>query len=420
MISLSRAACSLVTLALIGACSTPSEPGPSPTPAPGDPTPANPPSTSTPPSTPAPPADTSPTTTEPPEDPGPPALRIIGRYDDTDPKGPIFGWPGSRVIANFEGTGVSVRLGERSFEGGPSEWDVAIDGVYRPDRLVLQDGEHTYELASDLPPGKHRIEIYRRSEGQNGITQFLGYDYKGGTLLPPPLRLKRKIEIIGDSDVSGFGYMGAVTGTCEPGPIWSAHLQDYRQAWGERLATKLNAEMNSEVFSGKGFYYNIWRPDLETIGVLYPRSNPVDAHSQFDLTKFVPDAVVVSIGGNDYNIGVPTDNGAAPLEGFTQKAREMTQTLRRAYPQAHIFLMAYAVLTDEYPPGRGRRTNVETALKTITAESNTAGDARVYFVAPPPSTDAELTACDGHGGPEYHERIAVYMAEQMMAKTGWK
>ena len=82
--------------------------------------------------------------------------------------------------------------------------------------------------------------------------------------------------------------------------------------------------------------------------------------------------------------------------------------------------MAYAVLTDEYPPGRLRRTNVVAGLQTVTQERTAAGDARVHFAAPPPSTEAELTGCDGHGGPAYHARIAAYMSDQIKAATGWK
>lgn len=353
-------------------------------------------------------------------DPGPPALRFIGRFDERDKEGPKCGWPGCRIVASFEGTAVSARLSEHALNAGPSEWDVAIDDEWQPQSLVLVEGPHDYVLATDLPRGRHKVELYKRTEGQNGVTQFLGYDFHGGTLLPPPPRRARKLEIVGDSDVSGFGYQGSVTGTCLPGPVWSAHLENFRQAWGERLANALSAELNATVFSGKGFYFNIWRPDTETIGVLYPRANPVDASSVFDLTRFTPDVIVVSIGGNDYNIGQPEDFGAAPLGGFTDKARELTMTLREHYPQAHIFLMAYAVLTDEYPPGRGRRTNVVTALQAVTKERNQAGDERVYFVAPAPSTEAELTACDGHGGAAYHARIAAYMAAEINARTGWK
>jgi hypothetical protein len=251
------------------------------------------------------------------------------------------------------------------------------------------------------------------------VTQFLGYDFKGGQLLSPPVRKQHRIEIIGDSDVTGFGYVGAITGSCTPDPVWAARFEDFHSAWGARLEQKLNAELYAPSFSGKGFYYNIWRPDTETIGVLYPRADPNDPNSVWEFSQWTPDVVVVSIGGNDYNIGLPEDNGGAPLDKFTGAARDFTTFVRQKYPQAHIFLMAYAVLTDTDPPGRMRRTNVETALKTVRDEHNKAGDMRVYFTAPPQYDPAELTACDGHGGPEYHERIAKFMADDIASKVGW-
>ena len=347
-------------------------------------------------------------------------MQLIGRFDDRDKGGPKAGWPGVRILAVFDGTDVSVRLSEELGNAGPSEWDVAIDDQWRPQSLVLAAGPQDYVLATHLPHGTHKVELYKRTEGQNGVTQFLGYDFHGGTLLSPPVRQQRKIEIVGDSDVSGFGYLGAITGSCLPGPVWAASLEDFRHAWGQRLATSLDAELNATVYSGKGFYFNIWRPDTDTIGILYSRANPLDASSVFDTKKFTPDVVVISLGGNDYNMGLPEDTGPAPLDGITQKIRELTTTVRGLYPQTQVFLMAYAVLTDEYPPGRMRRTNVVSALQQVTRERNAAGDARVHFVAPSPSTDAELTACDGHGGPAYHARIAAYMSAQIKSATGWK
>lgn len=370
---------------------------------------------------PSPPAAQPPLATAPADvdvEPGPPAVRFIGRSDDRHPEGPTFGWPGARIIANFDGTQVSVRMNETAYLDGPSEWDVAIDNEWRP-KVVMQVGDHVYPLASDLPKGHHRVELYKRSEGQNGVTQYLGYDFHGGTLLPPPRRSSRKLEIIGDSDVAGFGYEGAaLNGNC-PGAPWAAHYENFRMAWGARLATKLDAELHGTVYSGKGFYFNIWRPDDETIGVVFPRAEPTDPTSVYDLSKFIPDAVVLAIGGNDYNIGLPEDNGPPPLAGVTQKARELTAKLRQAYPHAYLFLMAYAVLTDTDPPGRLRRTNIETALKTVLDEHLATGDARVAFVAPPQYDPAELIGCDGHGGPSYHERISRYLATEMAKRLGW-
>ena len=81
-------------------------------------------------------------------------------------------------------------------------------------------------------------------------------------------------------------------------------------AWGARLAEKLDAELNGTVYSGKGFYFNIWRPDDETIGVIFPRAESDRSHRACTTCRgSSPDAVVVAIGGNDYNIGLPEDFG---------------------------------------------------------------------------------------------------------------
>lgn len=372
---------------------------PAPSPAPGEPAP----------SAPQPAA----------EDPGPPAVRFVGRFDDRDPAGPKCGWPGCRIVASFEGTAVTVHLDEEPGPDGPSEWDVAIDGEWKP-KLVMQLGPHDYDVATGLAPGKHRVELYKRTESQTGVTRFFGFDFHGGTLLPPPPRASRLIEIVGDSDVAGYGYEGReADGDCG-GQAWLARYQNFRAAWGARLADKLGADLEGTVFSGKGFVYNAWRPDLDTIDVLYPRANPEDPTSTFDLGRLVPDAVVVAIGGNDYNLGQPTDDGPPSLDGFTAKVRAFTAKLRSAYPKAGIFLMVYAALSDDYPPGRLRRTNVRTAYQTVASERNASGDARVWLVEPTQYTDGELIACSGHGGPAYHERIASWLATQMGARLGWK
>lgn len=64
---------------------------------------------------------------------------------------------------------------------------------------------HDFVLAENLPPGPHEVEIYKRSETQTGITQFLGFAFPGGKTLPPPQRQARKIEVMGDSFATGFG-----------------------------------------------------------------------------------------------------------------------------------------------------------------------------------------------------------------------
>lgn len=352
---------------------------------------------------------------------GPPAVQLIGRFDDRDPLGPRCGWPGCRIIARFEGTRVSVRLNELVaswMDGAPSEWDVEIDGVLQP-KLVTKSGEREYVLATGLAPGAHVVELYKRSEAQNGVTQFLGYDFGGGALLPPPARKERRIEIVGDSAAAGFGVEGVGRGPKCPGVNSGATWQNFRKSFGAVLARTLDAELAGTVYSGKGMAKNIWHPDTETMPVIFPRAIPTDPSSAWDFSSFVPDAVIVMIGGNDFAVGEPADEGPATLEEFTEAYEAFTVTLRDNYPAAHLFLVTSPSVSDREPAGRKTRSNVIAGISTIVARRASAGDAKVYSVEPPVAAPSELTGCDGHGSPEHHLRVAGDLAPLVKAKTGW-
>ncbi len=325
------------------------------------------------------------------------------------------------MIARFEGTSVSVRLDEIDetwMQGAPSEWDVLVDGALRP-KLVTSAGAKTYELASDLSSGTHTVELYKRSEAQNGTTRFLGFDFPGGKLLAPPPRASRRIEIVGDSAAAGFGVEGVGHGPTCPGVNWSARWQNFHKSWGALLGANLEAEVAGTVYSGKGMAKNIWTTDKETMPVIFTRSNPIDPSSTWDFSSWIPDVVLVMLGGNDFAIGQPTDEGPATLEQFTNAYDDFVVTVRQKYPAAHIFLVTSPSVSDEEPAGRSSRTNVIHGIDAVIARRQSAGDTKVYSVEPPVASKSELTGCDGHGGPELHQRIETYLAPLVKAKTGW-
>ena len=92
---------------------------------------------------------------------------FVGRFDTTDPAGPKAAWPGTRIIARFDGTKVSVKLKEHAetwMEGAPSYWEVRIDkGPWTAIAMIADAQPHDFELASNLPPGPHQVELYKRS-----------------------------------------------------------------------------------------------------------------------------------------------------------------------------------------------------------------------------------------------------------------
>ncbi len=375
----------------------------------------------------APPDGSEPAPGDPSDDPpgdvdtGPPAVRFIGRFDTRDPQAPLAAWPGARIIANFRGTGVSVQLEELTLdwqEGGPSEMDVAIDGAWH--RLVLELGTHTYDLAGELAPGVHQVELYRSTEAQNGFTRFLGFDFGEGELLAPPRRKDHRIEVIGDSASSGFGVLGVGLGPNCPGFDWAAKYQDFRLAWGARLGERLAAEVHGTVYSGKGIVRNIWREDTLTMPRIYPRANPFDPDSTYDLSSYVPQVLLMMLGGNDFMVGLPVDDGPLAPEVFQAALDDFVGVLRAAYPATDIILVLSptSLYTAESGPVEVRGY-VQQSMVGVYEARRAAGDLHIHYVEPTPATPEELTGCNGHGSPEFHERLAAELEQFVRGITGW-
>lgn len=355
---------------------------------------------------------------------GPPAIRFVGRFDERSPDGPACGWVGCRIIARFEGTAISAKLEEIVadwMDGAPSEWDVVVDGAVTK-KLVMTAGTSDYELASGLAAGKHVVELYKRSEAQNGKTVFRGFDYKGGALLAPPVAPSRRIEIIGDSQPAAFGIEGVGQGPDCPGNDWAAKYQNFHKSFGAKLGETFNADVAGTCYSGKGIAKNIWRPDDEPMSTIFDRADPIDPSSTWDFAKFVPDVVIVMMGGNDFAEGQPDEtNGGGPAtpQEFQAATDALAGKIRSKYPQAHIYLALSPSVTDEQPAGRDSRTNVKNAFTAVANDRTSKGDTKIHFVEPPIAQESELTACDGHGSPAYHERVANDLATVIKGHLNW-
>lgn len=360
-------------------------------------------------------------------DAGPPAVQLVGRFAD-DPAGPIAAWPGTRIVARFAvptgatATGnLSVKLREIEaswmLDGAPSEWDVTVDGVLAPKQLVTTSNTTSdFTLATGLRAGIHEVELYKRSEAQNGATQFLGFDLGGATLLAPPARKTRRIEIVGDSAAAGFGILN--DGGC-PGAEWAASYENFHLSFGALAGESLDAEVMGTVYSGKGMAKDIYRPDTDTMPLLYPRSSPTDTAASWDFTRYVPDAMVVIIGGNDFAIGQGSDDPPATLAEFTTAYDGFVTSARAKNHATHVFMVVSPSVSDDTPPGHLTRTNIERGIASVLARHAAAGDARLYALEPTSATPDLLTACDGHGSPEWHRRLATEIAAAVRAKTGW-
>src|SRR5688572_10533952 len=100
-----------------------------------------------------------------------PEVRFIGRVQRAGETA-TFAWSGTGIVAAFEGTSVSVQLND----SGSNQFTVLVDDTLQP-LLDTQSGSHSYPLATGLVAGRHTVQIYRRTEANQGETTFEGFDF---------------------------------------------------------------------------------------------------------------------------------------------------------------------------------------------------------------------------------------------------
>ncbi len=344
----------------------------------------------------------------------PPAVRFIGRFDTTDPAGPKVAWPGAQIVARFSGTEVKATLADAPNEYQPSHWDVTIDGTLAPTPLALTPASKTYTLATGLTPGVHVVELRKRTEAKAGVTQFFGFDYSGGVLLsPPPARLRR-IEFLGDSNANGYGIEGA-----GPGCSFTPATQNEQKSFCALTAAALQADHHNLAQSGIGVFLNYVRTDPNVMEVVYTRALPNTPGSTYDFTRFEPDVVWITLGGNDWGGENPDLPAPLTMAQFQAKYAQLVALVRSKRPTAHLVCAVGASLSNDYPVGYNAYANVKTAIQNVVAARAAGGDTKIYAYEFARAVTADKTACAYHFNAAKHASLASETVAFLKSKTGW-
>jgi lysophospholipase L1-like esterase len=335
-------------------------------------------------------------------------VRFVARVDRSDPAGPRFAWSGSTILARFTGSTIGVRL------GGPANYyDIRIDGALQPSPLATNPAKTDYAipLAAPLAPGPHELSVFRRTEADyngSGTTQFLGLllDPAGGALLPPSPPSSRRLEIVGDSTTTGYGDEGA-NSSCG----FSLATENYDVAYGAVAAREVGADLITIAWSGKGLYRNYAGDKDVTMPVLYGRTLPADSASTWDYASFVPDAVVINLGSNDFQQGDPGQAYVTAYQAFIRR-------LRQYYPDALIIGAVGPKLSDTQPYS-GALATARGYVQGVVSTLNAAGDSRVTFLELPQALPSDGYGCGGHANVATHQRMGDTLAAELKAKLGW-
>ncbi|SDX18177.1 GDSL-like Lipase/Acylhydrolase family protein [Lutibacter oricola] len=195
-------------------------------------------------------------------------------------------WSGTSIKINFEGTSVKAILDD---ENGNNYFNIIIDGT-KFETLKLNKGKHTYILVSNLPIGKHSIELTKRNEWTYGKTLFYGFEIEGKLLDKDPEK-ELFFEFYGDSITAGHGNED-YSGNDKP----DGNVTNNYNTYAAKTARAFNAEYSCIARGGIGImvsWFNMIMPEM------YYRLNPNNENSKWDFTQKTPDVVVVNLFQND-------------------------------------------------------------------------------------------------------------------------
>ncbi len=340
-----------------------------------------------------------------------PELRFSGRVDRGHPGGPRLAWGGTSLTARFTGTSIGLRLLDlpKNEELAPNRFRFSVDGAPFRD-LYVGEGRLLYRIAEHLPEGEHVLRLEKETESVVGETQLLGLELDpGARLLPPPPAPSRRLEFIGDSGLTGYGIEGK-NETCS----FNAETQRNSLTWAALSARALQAEASFIAFSGKGVAVNYSDDPTPTLPQLYERTLPYREDSRWDFQAWVPDAVVIQLGANDFSKEHPGE------ERFRGAYRALMERIRSHYPQAHILCVLGSSLVDDWPKDVHARTHARTLISGVVEALRQGGDARVHFVEVPPRREDEGLGCTWHPSRKTHQRVAEQMTPLLRELLGWR
>jgi lysophospholipase L1-like esterase len=323
-----------------------------------------------------------------------PTVKLVGRFDTTDPAAIRFAWSGSMIVGRYKGTGIKARLKD---ESGKNHFQVLVDG--EPKAIVrTENSKDTFSLAEGLTDGVHDVALYKRTEARLGEVSFLGFDPEG-TMLPPPPGAERRMEIIGDSISAGFGNEG-------PGPVCNFNPAEENQytTYGAIAARELKAEHVTIAWSGK------------TIGEMtdyYERTLPDRPDSAWDFKAWTPQLVVMNIGTNNFATYDP---------GETRYVRIYTNLfdrIRKAYPNALIVCLLGPMLTNAYPVGKQNLTLARRYMAAAVAKIKASGETNYQYVELPEQKASDGYGCGFHPGPKTHRLMADRVVAVAKERLGW-
>lgn len=279
-----------------------------------------------------------------------PALRWLGRVDDTDPTARPLYWPGSGFVTDVEGDAVHIEVEDTT---GNNHLVITADGVVN--RIVDLVPGHQWVEVDGLGAGLHTLRLTKRTEGADGDAIVRRILIESGAAIQASPSPAVRFEFYGDSITAGY----SVLCVCDDGsPQYKAHDLTYASL----TAAAFDGEHTAVAISGVGIERSWWPANMFDYW-----DSVRDSDHAWDFAEWPADVVVINLGQNDYWLGVGSN--------LTDAYVDFGLAVRAVHPTAEVFFALGSM--DAVAPG----SPVPGYLQDAVTELNTVhGDPAVHAV----------------------------------------
>jgi lysophospholipase L1-like esterase len=254
-------------------------------------------------------------------------FRYEGRIDFSNTNAPVLIWQASRISIDFEGSALRLLFDDAK---GQNYFNAQVDGS----NTIVAANEGmpvSPETLAGPGPGRHHLELFKRSEAAAGTVRFRGIEIvpPAKVWAPTPPHYKLAMEFIGDSITVGACNEDGAADQWDDRRTHNCAL-----SYATLTAEAFDADYRNIAVSGMGIAIG-WVPMKagEIWNRLYPDTNSPPA----DLHAWMPNVVLVNFGENDDSY--PRAHGQPFPANFTDGYVALIHAIRAAYPDARIVLL---------------------------------------------------------------------------------
>lgn len=334
--------------------------------------------------------------------PSDPNIAYIGRMITTDASSYKLSYPGTTIVAAFDGTGAKLHC-----KPGSGYFMVQVDDA-EPFKIAFMGAKDSLvQVATALPSGRHTLKAMYCIEGYEFRPEFRGLVLDaGGKMLTPPALPSRKIEFIGNSITCGYG-----SESTNPNEHFSFETENHYIGYAQVASRALNAQSQIVARSGIGVYRNYGGPKEGTPELNMPSQYEYtlydDKSEKWDFSRFVPDVVCINLGTNDLS----TNNYDIKL--YKKAFSKFLKTVRRHNANAKIVLLCGSMMSGK------ELQDARQALDEVAAAAAKGGDNNVYRFDFTPQDGSLKYGADWHPSIWQHEKMGAELTAYLRTLMNW-